>query len=150
MKRLLLFTAAAALCGSTLRAADFSVTARDEKDVLKLEQEWSAALVKRDVAAIEKIEADDFTLVDPMGNVSTKAQDLANYRDGTIQFESLNSDNLKVRVYGGGAIVTGHLVVKGKYKDTDISGDYLFTDLFERRKNGWQAVYGQLTKVTKQ
>ena len=32
-----------------------------EKELLKLEQEWSAALVKSDLAFLDKIEADDFT-----------------------------------------------------------------------------------------
>ena len=52
-----------------------------------------------------------------------------------------------MKVYIGGVIVTGKSAVKGKFKDQDISGDYRFVDIYERKPAGWQVVYSQLTKV---
>ena len=143
------FAALALACAASLHAADakYDPTKRDEEEVLKLEKQLREAIVRADVAALERIEADEYTIVDPMGVVSTKAQDIAHYRDGHLKFESLEASGIKARVFIGGAVVTGTLTAKGKFDDTDLSGKYRFTDVFEKKKGGWQAVSTQITLV---
>lgn len=128
----------------------FDPTAKDDKDVRKTEKQWVEATLRSDVAALERILPDDFTMVGPDGEVSGKAQEIANHRSGDLKFESLTTDGIKVVVYIGGAVVTGRAVVKGKFKDQDISGEYRFTDVFESRKNVWYPIISQLTKVVKE
>lgn len=141
--------ALALVCAATLQAADgqYNPNKRDEEDVLKLGKQWREAIVRADVAALERIEADEFTFVDPMGTVLTKAQDIALFRDGQLKFDSLDASGIKARVYIGGVVVTGTLTIKGKHGDTDLSGQYRFTDVFEKKKAGWQAVSSQVTQV---
>ena len=40
-----------------------------EQELLKLEKEWGDALVKPDLAFLDRIQADDFTFTDPEGFV---------------------------------------------------------------------------------
>jgi hypothetical protein len=40
-----------------------------QQELLKLEQEWAEAAVKRDLAFFERIEADEYTFTDPTGAV---------------------------------------------------------------------------------
>jgi Domain of unknown function (DUF4440) len=150
MKRIfaILLAGAALAAWAYLRGAD-KLNERDEQQVLKFEQEWADASVRRDTVALERIEADDYTLTDSAGTVWTKAQDISNYKDGTLQFDSLKNEDLRVRIYIGGAVVTGRSVVKGKFKEADISGEYRFIDVLENKNNRWQAVFTQLTKVPK-
>jgi len=150
MKRIftILLAGAALAAWAYLRGAD-KLNERDEQQVLKFEQEWADASLRRDTAALERIEADDYTLTDSNGTVWTKAQDISNYKDGNLQFDSLKNEDLRVRIYIGGAVVTGRSVVKGKFKETDISGEYRFIDVLESKNNRWQAVFTQLTKVPK-
>ena len=122
-------------------------TARDEADILQLEAQWAKALQSRDTAVMERILAPEYVGVDPSGAAMSKAQEIALFRSGDLKFDSVSTGEQKVKVYIGGVIVTGQSTVKGKYKDQDISGDYRFVDIFERRGTGWQVVYSQLTKV---
>ena len=151
MKRIfaILLAGAALTTWAYLRGADNKLNERDEKEVLKFEQEWVDAVLRRDTTALERIEADDYVIVDAAGAVSTKAQDISNYKDGTLQFESMKNEDLRVRIYIGGAVVTGRAITKGKLKNNDISGEYLFIDVLENKNNRWQAVFTQLTKITK-
>lgn len=122
-------------------------TARDEADVLQLEAQWVKALQTRDTATMERLLAPDYIGVDPSGAAMNKAQEIAMYRGGDLKFDSISTGEQKVKVYIGGVIVTGKSTVKGKFKDQDISGDYRFIDVFERRPSGWQVIYSQITKV---
>jgi len=137
----------AALCN--LPAADVYKSEKDEKDLAKTTQDWNKAMLSADTTAMEKILSDDYTFVDPAGMTITKEQEIASYKDGTLKFDSITASSTKTRMYVGGAVVTGTVTVKGKYKTDDISGDYRFVEVYEpaRKGTGWQAVFAQITKV---
>lgn len=54
---------------------------------------------------------------------------------------------LKVRVYGDIAIITGRTTEKSQYKGSDSSGQYLWTDTWNKRAGGWQCVASHGSKV---
>ena len=149
-KRLALSLCAAILAGACfVHAADpkDAYTARDEADILELEAQWAKALQTRDTAVMERLLAPEYVGVDPAGVAASKAQEIAMFKGGDLKFDSIVTGQQKVKVYIGGVIVTGTSSVKGKFKDQDISGEYRFIDIFERKPSGWQVVYSQLTKV---
>lgn len=149
-KRIGFLTLAALAAGIFLaQAADRkdAYTVRDEADVLKLQSQWTKAAQEGDTAAMERILAPEYTGVNPDGSVTGKNEEIAIYRKGDLKFDSIKSSEQKVKVYIGSVMVTGKSTVKGKHKDQDISGDYRFVDVFERKPGGWQVVYSQITKV---
>lgn len=142
--------AVAAVLLTSVQAQVVNPNTRDEQDVLKIERQWGDALLRGDADALQKILPDDYTLTGPDGKVYNKAQEIANHRTGDLKFESFATDEIKARIYVGGAVVTGRAVLKGKFKDQDISGEYRFIDVFESRKNTWYPVVSQLTKIVKE
>jgi len=144
---LLLAAAAAGLF--VLQAADYKGphAERDQKDILQLESEWTQAIQSGDTATLDRILAPEYTVVDASGKTFGKAQEMAMYKTGDMKFDSISTSGQKVTIYIGGAVVTGTSVIKGKNKKDDISGEYRFVDVLERRPSGWQAVYSQITKV---
>jgi len=112
-----------------------------------VEDQWTQALKTGDTASLERLLADDYMFVDPSGQTLSKAQEIARFKSGEVRFDSFTRGDAKVTVYIGGAIVTGRATVKGKRKKEDISGDYRFVDVVERRKGAWQPVYSQVTRV---
>jgi ketosteroid isomerase-like protein len=118
-----------------------------EQELLQIEREWQDALVKRDVATIERIEADDYMFTDPEGGVQDKATDIAQIKTGQLVFDSFKNDDMKVRVYGDAAVVTARSIVKGKFQDEDISGEYRSTDVFVKQQGRWRCVNGHVTRV---
>lgn len=120
-----------------------------EQELIKLENDWNDAMVKRDLAALGKILADDWTFIDPEGAILTKAQALANLKSGEDVVTSAVADEMKVRVYGDAAVVLGRNTVKEQYKGKDTSGQYRFTDTFIKKDGRWQCVASAATKITK-
>ncbi|MBI3417400.1 MAG: nuclear transport factor 2 family protein [Verrucomicrobia bacterium] len=146
MKRLINLTT---LCVLIFALALVSAHAKSKGDaavgeaVKKLERGWAEAYVKGDAAALERIEAKDFTFIDSSGKISTKADDLRDVKSGALKMTECKLDDLKVRIYGKTAVVTGVTTVKGSSNGQDISGRYRFTDVLVRKKNEWKAVSTQ-------
>ena len=149
MKRLMLtglVLTAAALAVAQYKA-DTNVYARDEQELRKVDRQWTEALEKEDAAALEKILADDYTMVDAVGISVSRQETIDQVRSGALKFDMFSASEIKARVFQGGGVLTGRVTTKGKYKDEDISGDYRFVDVYEFRKGAWKPVYTQLTKL---
>jgi ketosteroid isomerase-like protein len=118
-----------------------------EQALIKLENDWNDASMKRDVVALGRILADDFIFTDPDGVMWTKAQDLEMLKSGEDVVTSAVSTDMKVRVYGNAAIVTGRYTAKEELKGKDISGTSAFTDTWVKRSGSWQCVATHTSKV---
>jgi ketosteroid isomerase-like protein len=118
-----------------------------EQTLIQLENDWSQADLKRDAAALDRILAEDWIGIDFEGAVLSKAQALKGIDSGSGSLQSTVLRDMKVRVYGDTAIITGSDTEKGEYHGKDSSGKYLWTDVFVRRHGRWQAVSSQSTKL---
>jgi ketosteroid isomerase-like protein len=116
----------------------------------QMERDWAQAMAKRDQAALDRILAADYSSTNADGEVSTKAQGDADIKAGVLKYDSFVVDDMKVRLFGDTAVVTGRSTLKGSYKGKDISGQNRFTDVFVRRDGRWQAVTTHFSRVAKQ
>jgi ketosteroid isomerase-like protein len=121
-----------------------------EQELIKLENEWADAWVKRDVAFFDRIIADDYTWTSSEGIVWTKAQDLALVKSGKDVITSWVLAEMKVRVYGDAAVVTGRSTVKETYKGEDVSGQYRWTHTWVKRAGRWQCVAGHSSETAQE
>ena len=117
------------------------------KELTTRESEFSEALLRGDWKALEQIEADDLIFTNADGSVTHKSDDVANLRLGNFKFESIKMQDVTVQDFGEVAVVTGQLTEKVRYKTTDLSGLYRFTDVWVRRDGRWQLFAGQETLV---
>ena len=117
-----------------------------EQALTKMEHDWTDAALKKDAAALDKILADDWVGQGSTGT-STKAQALAELKSGDNKLDSQTLGDIKVRVFGSTAVVTGSDDEKSSYKGKDTSGHYVWTDVFMKRNGRWQAVASQGTLV---
>ena len=132
------------------RALKQNASATTEKELIAVENQWTAAVVKADVPTLESLFADEYLAIDPAGAVFTKAQDIANVKSGTFKVTDFKLDELKVRAHGEMAVVTGRNTIKGAYQGKDISGGYRFTDTFVKRAGRWQVLTTQSAAVAPQ
>ena len=122
-------------------------TESTEEEIRRIESEWGDAFEKRDMEALDRFMADDYILTDPLGSVRTKAESLAAIERNEVYFESTKSDNVKVRINGDTAVVTGRSTFRGRYKGWSMAGQYQYTDVLVKRRGSWQAVGSHITAV---
>lgn len=118
-----------------------------QQEVIKASQVLDeASLMKKDRATMERLYADDYMYVHSNGTVANKAQDIAASMSPDQAWTAHKSDDVKARIYGNVAIVTGVSTLTGSAKGY-VSGPRRFTEVWVRRNGRWQEVGGQSTIV---
>lgn len=126
-----------------------SASAQDVTEQLKkLEMDRAAAVVKGDVATLDKQTSDDYVLITMNGKTSDKAQMLDAFKSGQSKLTADDLSDLKVRVYGYAAVVTGKADVKGTLGGQDATGQVLFTRVYVKKNGRWQSVSFQQTRIS--
>lgn len=123
-------------------------TGTAEQELLNLFQDWMNAEVKGDMEFLDRFIADDWVSTDPAGNVWTKTQFLGGLKSGAGAVLSFKLDNMKARIYGDAAVVTGRMTAKQTFQGQDISGQYQCTDMLIRKDGRWQCVATHLSLLT--
>jgi hypothetical protein len=121
-----------------------AVAGNTDQVITGLENQWVAAIVKKDTATIDRLLADDFSGTTD-DQIYSKADAIEDVKNGT--HESLELDNIKVRTFGDTAVVTMGQTEKSRHGDTDFSGHYLFTDVWARKNGQWIAVASHGSRV---
>jgi len=151
MKRLLTLCLLMALLpaayGQSKPAAKKTTTASVSAVLMQMERDWSQAGIKKDFKTLDRIMADDWVSIDSLGQATTKAQTLTAMKSNQASQEFIELGEMKVRVFGTAAIVTGTDVERGSYKGQDSSGKYAWMDVFAKRNGRWQAIASQSTKI---
>lgn len=131
-------------------AAPAAHAAAIETEVKKLANDGVAAILKSDTAALDKLWADNYMFVGPDGAVATKAQRIDALKSGQSKIESLAYDETSVRSNpeGTGAIMIGRATVKGINMGKPTDGQFRFTQVWSKTKDGWRSVSGQVTPIT--
>jgi ketosteroid isomerase-like protein len=119
-----------------------------EETLIQIEHDWGNALLKADAVAWSGYLGDDWVLTYSDGTLVTKPMALADLKEGALKIESFQLDDVKVRVYGDAAVVTGQITEKSKFQDKDTSGVRRFTDVFVKRDGRWQVVASHESDVS--
>ena len=117
-----------------------------EKELLKLEEEFAAAIVRNDLEHIGQLVAHDWIIIDPDGGIVEKARFFEVIKSGALTHDMMESEDLRVRVYGDSAVVTGATRTKGKFMGQKFSTQERATDVFVKRDGRWQCVLTHLTR----
>ena len=122
-----------------------------EHEVKQMYDAYRQALLERDVAALERLWADDYTFINASGQLLSKADRLANLKSGATAFGTIkNEDEQLVRVYGDAAVATSRVTIVGRYSGRETSGQYHAMNVWVKRQGRWQLVATQLTLITEQ
>ena len=111
-----------------------------EQDIMRIEQEMLAAVMKGDTGPSERYLAENYVFTGPDGLSMGKAQSIQDLKSGSLKLQAASLDNSRVQLYGDTAIVTYSSNDKGTYKGKDISGKTRWTDVFVKQTGRWTIV----------
>ena len=127
----------------------FGDSASDERELKQLVKDLNRAVLKADVAFLEGVLHQDYVHQDWRGTAESRSQYLENRKTGRPAYEVLEWNEIKVRLYGDTAIVTGHSTAKGKDQQGAFDNQRRFTLVFLRRDGRWQLVRSHATPIKK-
>ena len=119
-----------------------------EEELLKLEAEFAEAIIKNDAGAIERLVTHEWIIINADGGITDKERFLEVINSGTLTHEMMESDKIRVRVYGESAVVTALTRTKGKFMGQEFSTHERATDFFVRLNGQWRCALTQLTRFT--
>jgi ketosteroid isomerase-like protein len=127
-----------------------NLNVRAEQELIQIENELIDALLKRDVSVFERFLDEDYIFTDSGSNVHFKANVLGYLKSGDLINETYFLSDLRVRLYGNTAIVTGRSKTKWRAGDDGAIDQDRFTDVFVKRNERWYLVAGQTTRISRE
>ena len=118
-----------------------------------IERKRVAALASGDTATAGLFHAPDFQLVNPAGGVMNREEYLGGIASGLLRYAVWQPDSIiDVRVYDQAAVLRYRsrlmmIVTQAGRVDTVKPFPHWHTDVYERRRNGWQVVWSQATHI---
>lgn len=117
------------------------------REVLEAEHEWTRAHLELDIDALERLMAEDYVQVTDKGQLIRKEEALASYRSMTRAWETAQSDEHVVQVYGDVAVVIGRWRARGQHGDELFDYESRFISVYVKRDGRWQMVTDQSTRI---
>ncbi|HWC74678.1 MAG TPA: nuclear transport factor 2 family protein [Gemmatimonadales bacterium] len=111
----------------------------DSRQLLKLEDDWARALMRRDTATFQRLLAPGFVYSEN-DQTMTRDEVLRGIVTGPDTVDAAANEDMKVHRFGTTALVTGWLVVRGKGPSGSFERRYRYTDTWMKRGKQWQIV----------
>jgi len=122
-------------------------TSEAEEELLKMENEFAEAIVRNDLEGIGGLVADDWIIIEPDGGIVDRKRFFEVITSGALTHEMMESEDLRVRVYGDSAVVTAVTRAKGKFMGQEFSTQERATDVFVKCEGRWRCVLTHLTRL---
>jgi ketosteroid isomerase-like protein len=113
-----------------------------ERQILKLEEELTQTEMRVDVAALDRIYADDIMVTAPIGICVDKPAVMTEIRQaaGKAVVGRYDKDDVKVRAYGDTAVSSYRMTAEATFEGTQINRSLCITNVWMKRDGQWQIV----------
>ncbi|HZI87896.1 MAG TPA: nuclear transport factor 2 family protein [Pyrinomonadaceae bacterium] len=106
--------------------------------------------IEADAVALDRIYADDFIGIGPSGRVRTKAQVISDFTSGDLKFQSITTDDVRVRVYGNTAVENGRSTMIEQDRGKAVPRDNRFTRVWIKQVGRWRLVSNHYSSLIPQ
>ena len=110
------------------------------ESIKQFEQEIGDAMVARNIEKLNQTYADDWVTIGSSGKIFTKETLLNDFKSGNHKLVSFENGPMDVRVLDDVALVQASVKEKRIQDGKDISGEFVFMDLLEKRAGKWVIV----------
>jgi ketosteroid isomerase-like protein len=117
-----------------------------EQEIHAMETQWNSARARADVATLDRILVDDWSVTHANGTTDTKATYLADLKSGARTFAGpITEDDVSVRVYGDTAVAAGSSQSTVTLNGQRQGGALHFTRVYVKRNGTWRMIVSHAT-----
>ena len=124
-------------------AQNFAAQDKEKNDAAyfrSLELKWTESYKQRQVDILSSLLAEDFVITIEDGNTYSKTGYISHSAESSVHVEIAEMSDLKVRMHGNAAVVTGAYHERGKSDGKPYEYRDRFTDVWMRSGGKWQVV----------
>ena len=114
--------------------------ASETTTIVALEAKWTEAYKLRQIDILSSLLAEDFVITVEDGSTYGKSGYITHSADTSVRVDVAQQSNLKVRLHGNTAIVTGAYHEKGSSKGKPYEYHDRFTDTWMKINGKWQVI----------
>jgi hypothetical protein len=115
-------------------------------DLAKAVKDYDEAQVHGNKAELQRLVADDYTLVNSSGRVQNKAELIADYTTPGYKIEPFQIQQPVEKVWSDGAVMGGVVDLRGIDGGKPFAVTLRFADIWAKRNGKWQVVYTHVSK----
>ena len=142
-----------ALLACLIAALGTTAVAQEKSDVATvrtLELKWTESYKQRSIDILSSLLAEEFVITVEDGNVYSKAGYISHTADSKVRVDVAEMSDLKVRVHGDTAVVTGAYHEKGVSEGKTYEYRDRLTDVWVKTGGKWQVVASHYSVPFKQ
>lgn len=122
----------------------------DQAKILQMEKQWTEAYKQRDVGILSSLLAEDFIITVEDGSTYGKMGYISHSANTSVRVEVAEMSELRVRMHGNAAVVTGAYHEKGTSNGTPYEYRDRLTDLWMKSGGSWQVIASHYSVPVKQ
>jgi ketosteroid isomerase-like protein len=123
---------------------------KTEAEIREVENRRIQAMLQVDTEDLNRILAEDLTYTHSNGKVDSKSELIASLKSGERRYQRIEPEDVKVRLYGNTAILTGRAKLKTVSKGQETSFQIQFTNVYAKESGRWQMVAWQSSRLPEQ
>ena len=131
---------AALVCSSLANAAELPA------DLAKAVKDYDEAQIRGNRAELQRLVADDYTLVNSSGRVQNKAELIADYTTPGYKIEPFEILQPVEKAWSDGAVMGGVVNLRGTDGGKPFAVTLRFADIWAKRDGKWQVIYTHVSK----
>jgi Calcium/calmodulin dependent protein kinase II Association. len=115
-------------------------------DLAKAVKDYDEAQIHGNKAELQRLVADDYTLVNSSGRVQNKAELITDYTTPGYKIEPFEIQQPVEKVWSDGAVMGGIVDLRGIDGGKPFAVTLRFADIWAKRSGKWQVVYTHVSK----
>lgn len=129
-----------------LLAALLATTAALPADLAQAAADYDQAQMHNDGAALHRLLADDYTLVNGGAEISTKAEFIRDSTAAGFSLQPFVVEHAINRVWRDGAVLSGEVTLRGTDGGKSFTSHMRFADIWAKRDGRWQVIFTEVTR----
>lgn len=121
----------------------------DSAAIRALELKWTESYKQRNIDILSSLLAEDFVITVEDGNIYSKAGYISHSADPSTHVQAAELSDLKVRIHGDTAVVTGAYHEKGESNGKPYEYHDRLTDIWMKVGGKWQVVASHYSTPSK-
>ena len=144
---MILIGVATLVLGAATTSGQSAKSTRTANSVLETIQDLCRAFETGDTERLKRNMTADFTLTSSTGTVTTLADEIKDLTTDKAKYSVFKNVDMKPRLYGNTAVVTGKTIVKGTYDGKPFEAEFQFTDTLIWKGGRWWMVSSHASRL---